>query len=712
MISDIINYAVKIEGQMFERASNAEEYYHYAAENIYKLTKNLEIRNQQNEEKEKAREQGGNMGVASQDQLQSTGQVTLMPRLSPVMNPQRPQVTTTNQHQVSQARMTQAPIQSQPQSTLSSLVNGPSSMPTQQQVPQQSVNSMSYGSPQSNNSKMPHVMTSPSSNNSQQQPRHQVAQQNNIVPPPLSPMLNSTFRGTPTSFGPQTNHNSSTSTQNSRMQNIPQKPSTPQPGTPKSQQQYYQPSSGGPTQSNPHMTMKQPMPQPVLQQQLQSGQQLPNRLGSSTTLISSQSGSVKNSQLPSSTPPPITLQNMLQQPQPATPQPLNSITPTPPPRPASLPTANQPNQQQAISGQMPQSQSNQHPHIAQTSTLIKTEPNSVQQMPISQTPRNQIGEPPKKVFKKDPYEEPKTSASVNAEGRSPANPKSTLAAKDQNIPPTNNTLEIANMAAGTVKIKVESGLKSEAAFNDDNPKTNIESKKEEDSSSSGGKGEVVSNSNQTNNNNSTPESKQGSVKSNSSISTPKFNQKDPDLKNAVSGPVTPISSQYGSNKPIRPAQKKTFKPDELRQALMPVLEKLNIYNPESLPFRQPVDPVVLQIPDYYQIVKKPMDLSTIKRKLDTGMYSDPWQYVDDVWLMFENAWLYNKKNSKVYKFSTKLSEIFEGLIDPVMVSLGYCCGRKNVFQPQILLCFGKELCQIPRDAKYMNYQDRYVTLPI
>lgn len=101
-----------------------------------------------------------------------------------------------------------------------------------------------------------------------------------------------------------------------------------------------------------------------------------------------------------------------------------------------------------------------------------------------------------------------------------------------------------------------------------------------------------------------------------------------------------------------------------------------------------------------------MDLSTIKRKLDTGQYSDPWQYVDDVWLMFENAWLYNKKNSKVYKFSTKLSEIFEGLIDPVMTSLGYCCGRKYVFQPQMLLCFGKELCQIPRDAKYMNYKDR------
>jgi E1A/CREB-binding protein len=54
-----------------------------------------------------------------------------------------------------------------------------------------------------------------------------------------------------------------------------------------------------------------------------------------------------------------------------------------------------------------------------------------------------------------------------------------------------------------------------------------------------------------------------------------------------------------------------------------------------------------------------------------------------------------------------LSEVFESEIDPVMQSLGYCCGRKYVFQPQILCCFGKQLCTIPRDAKYMSYQNRY-----
>ncbi|XP_063706761.1 CREB-binding protein isoform X2 [Culicoides brevitarsis] len=151
----------------------------------------------------------------------------------------------------------------------------------------------------------------------------------------------------------------------------------------------------------------------------------------------------------------------------------------------------------------------------------------------------------------------------------------------------------------------------------------------------------------------------------------------------------------------------SFKPEELQQHLMPTLERLYRQDPESMPFRQPVDPTTLGIPDYFDIVKKPMDMSTIKNKLLQGKYSDPWEYVDDVWLMFDNAWLYNRKTSRVYRYCTKLSEVFEQEIDPVMQQLGYCCGRKYTFNPQVLCCYGKQLCTIPRDAKYYSYQNRY-----
>jgi len=62
--------------------------------------------------------------------------------------------------------------------------------------------------------------------------------------------------------------------------------------------------------------------------------------------------------------------------------------------------------------------------------------------------------------------------------------------------------------------------------------------------------------------------------------------------------------------------------------------------------------------DYPLIVKTPMDLSTICRKLEDDQYDDPWQYVDDMQLMFSNAWLYNRRSSPVYKSCTKVGKRF------------------------------------------------------
>jgi E1A/CREB-binding protein len=102
-------------------------------------------------------------------------------------------------------------------------------------------------------------------------------------------------------------------------------------------------------------------------------------------------------------------------------------------------------------------------------------------------------------------------------------------------------------------------------------------------------------------------------------------------------------------------QKAVFSAEELRTALMPPLEKMYNQEPEAAPFRSPVDPGALGIPDYFEIIKKPMDMSAIKRKLDTGAYTDPWEFINDVFLMFENAWVYNRKTSRVYRYCTKVS---------------------------------------------------------
>ena len=53
--------------------------------------------------------------------------------------------------------------------------------------------------------------------------------------------------------------------------------------------------------------------------------------------------------------------------------------------------------------------------------------------------------------------------------------------------------------------------------------------------------------------------------------------------------------------------------------------------------------------------------------------------------MFDNAWLYNKRTSRVYKYCTKLRKVFDSVIDEAMQSLGYCCGMKVALSLPVLI---------------------------
>eukprot|EP00040_Diaphanoeca_grandis_P031127 m.185674 g.185674 ORF g.185674 m.185674 type:complete len:1252 (+) comp32239_c0_seq3:330-4085(+) len=61
----------------------------------------------------------------------------------------------------------------------------------------------------------------------------------------------------------------------------------------------------------------------------------------------------------------------------------------------------------------------------------------------------------------------------------------------------------------------------------------------------------------------------------------------------------------------------------------------------SWPFVKPVDVEALQLHDYHLIIKTPMDLGTVKRKLDNGVYHDADVFISDVELVFSNCYKYN-----------------------------------------------------------------------
>lgn len=88
-----------------------------------------------------------------------------------------------------------------------------------------------------------------------------------------------------------------------------------------------------------------------------------------------------------------------------------------------------------------------------------------------------------------------------------------------------------------------------------------------------------------------------------------------------------------------------------------ILKKL-MTHPAGWVFNQPVDPVALNIPDYFSIISKPMDLGTIKSKLEKNMYLATEEFAADVRLTFANAMLYNPPSNNVHQMAKKLNDLF------------------------------------------------------
>ncbi|CAM1511530.1 Fc.00g090430.m01.CDS01 [Cosmosporella sp. VM-42] len=77
------------------------------------------------------------------------------------------------------------------------------------------------------------------------------------------------------------------------------------------------------------------------------------------------------------------------------------------------------------------------------------------------------------------------------------------------------------------------------------------------------------------------------------------------------------------------------------------------------PFRDPVVPEDDGVPDYRDKVKRPMDLSTIKAKMDRKGYTDDEEFLADVRQIFDNCFTYWKKGDPMFAAGEKLQKTFE-----------------------------------------------------
>ncbi|THX69329.1 hypothetical protein D6D05_09052 [Aureobasidium pullulans] len=83
------------------------------------------------------------------------------------------------------------------------------------------------------------------------------------------------------------------------------------------------------------------------------------------------------------------------------------------------------------------------------------------------------------------------------------------------------------------------------------------------------------------------------------------------------------------------------------------------YNDVVEPFRVPVDPVALNLPNYFDVITHPMDISTITRKLEAGAYESADRFWHDFDLMLQNCFLFNSAENEVHRRGKSLQEEFD-----------------------------------------------------
>ncbi|KAJ1465733.1 Bromodomain-containing protein, partial [Baffinella frigidus] len=83
-----------------------------------------------------------------------------------------------------------------------------------------------------------------------------------------------------------------------------------------------------------------------------------------------------------------------------------------------------------------------------------------------------------------------------------------------------------------------------------------------------------------------------------------------------------------------------------------LMEKL-MDKPQCRLFLNPVDPVADGCADYLEVIRDPLDLGTIRARLEANSYSTMGEMADEVRLTFRNALTFNEDGSNLSKWATE-----------------------------------------------------------
>jgi hypothetical protein len=162
-------------------------------------------------------------------------------------------------------------------------------------------------------------------------------------------------------------------------------------------------------------------------------------------------------------------------------------------------------------------------------------------------------------------------------------------------------------------------------------------------------------------------------------------------------------------------RKTQLPPAKLKSKCLETLKGLQTHH-HGWVFNCPVDPVELGLPDYFDVIKKPMDLGTIQKRLENGGYHSIEEFEADVVLTFDNAMTYNENGSVVYTMANELKVKFAIDYQKLLLQLEeedrqrrqndractLCGCEKLLFEPPVYFCNGIN-CQSQRIRRNSHF---------
>eukprot|EP00924_Labyrinthula_sp_SR-Ha-C_P013817 snap_masked-scaffold_5-processed-gene-14.22-mRNA-1 protein AED:0.37 eAED:0.37 QI:0/-1/0/1/-1/1/1/0/1300 len=162
-----------------------------------------------------------------------------------------------------------------------------------------------------------------------------------------------------------------------------------------------------------------------------------------------------------------------------------------------------------------------------------------------------------------------------------------------------------------------------------------------------------------------------------------------------------------SNRQFIKSHLRSLATDKLMVKLLPILRRLIEHKHNKGVFNEPVDVVKFNIPHYAKVISEPMDLGTIRNKLEERRYSSISEFDYDVRLVFKNAMKFNPPMHPVHHYADSCLKFYEndvtrlsnrtrsggsgkcGLCFGICEKCPLCEEGCVAFVPKVVYCSGK-----------------------